>query len=70
MYHVEKWSKKKFYEKIFVWIKEDRGSVTRPKSENVKKEKFEKWKIELGQKCVFFFSCLQIFVHTLITKHD
>ena len=30
--------------KMFVWIKEDRDSVTRPKSENI--EKIEKWKIE------------------------
>ena len=28
--------------KIFVWIKEDRDSVTRPKSENVEKN----WKIK------------------------
>ena len=38
-----KWSKKRvFLRKMFVWIKEDRDSVTRPKSENVEKN----WKIK------------------------
>ena len=27
-----------FLQKMFVWIKEDRDSVTRPKSENVEKK--------------------------------
>ena len=34
-----------FYEKMFVLIKEDRDSVTRPKSENV--EKIEKMKNQI-----------------------
>ena len=37
IYHIENDQKKKkffFYEKIFVRIKDDRDSVTRPKSEN------------------------------------
>ena len=35
--------KKKFFcEKMFVWIKDDRDSVTRPKSENVEIE----WKMK------------------------
>ena len=33
--------KKKFLQKLFVWIKDDRDSVTRPKSENWKNKKFE-----------------------------
>ena len=43
IYHIENDRKKKrksfFYEKMFVWIKEDRDSVTRPKNENVEKIK-------------------------------
>ena len=38
--HVENDKKKKeifFLQKMFVWIKEDRDSLTRPKSENVEK---------------------------------
>ena len=31
-----------FYEKMFVWIKDDRDSVTRSKSEKVEKE----WKMK------------------------
>ena len=43
-YHVENDQKKKkfFYENMFVRIKDDRDSVTRPKSEN------KKIKIKLG----------------------
>ena len=42
--HVENDKKKRFLLlwKMFVWIKEDRDSVTRPKSENVEKN----WKIK------------------------
>ena len=40
--------KKKFFlRKMFVWINENRDSVTRPKSENVEKN-WKKWKIDLG----------------------
>ena len=41
IYHVWKWSKKKkfFYKKMFVRIKDDQDSVTRPKDENWKNEK-------------------------------
>ena len=40
IYHVENDQKKrKKFTKMFVWIKEDRNSVTRPKSENWKNEK-------------------------------
>ena len=54
-----KWSRKKrksFYEKMLVWIKEERDSVTRPKSENV--EKNEKWKnrIRLKMRLFLFLS--------------
>ena len=43
--HVENDKKKGFLLlwKMFVWIKEDRDSVTRPKSENVEK-KWKCWK--------------------------
>ena len=38
---------KEVFTKMLVWIKEDRDSVTRPKSENVEKIEKNK-KIELG----------------------
>ena len=41
IYHVENDQKRSFYEKMFVRIKDDRNSVTRPKSENSKNEKIE-----------------------------
>ena len=39
--------KRVFLRKMFVWIKEDRDSVIRPKSENVEKN-WKIKKIELG----------------------
>ena len=35
--HVENDEKKRVLRKMFVWIKDDRDSVTRPKTENLKK---------------------------------
>ena len=46
-FHVENVKKKSFVMKNIRWIKEDRESVTRPKSENVEKNLKNK-KIELG----------------------
>ena len=62
--------KKSFFNaKMFVWIKEDRDSVTRPKNENIEKIEKNK-KIGFRLRCASFFHCLQDFVHTLIIKHD
>ena len=65
-YSVENDQKKKnffFYEKMLVWIKDDRDSVTQQK--NLQKNRFE---IRKGFLSPFFFKIL--FVHASVINHD
>ena len=68
--HVENDKKKIvfFLRKMFVWIKEDRDSVTQPKSKNVEKNwKRKNW---IRLEVCFFLSMSSNFVHTLILEDD